>query len=98
MAETILSLILIIVLVFSVILVIKKRKKAGITGFKSALTHICFFLISIFSLLAYWLKYTGLTVWLINVILLIMAAFFTKYMPKGKNGTGVFKDNDLIRG
>ncbi|WP_235251825.1 hypothetical protein [Niallia circulans] len=98
LVETILSLILITVLVSSLIIVIKKRKNTGITGIKSALTHICFFLISIFSLLAYWLKYTGLTVWLINVFLLIMAAFFTKYMPKGKNGTGVFKDNDLIRG
>lgn len=91
LVEPILSLILITVLVSSLIFVIKKRKNTGIKGIKSALTQICFFLISLICLLTYWFKYTGLTVWLINVYLLIMAAFFTKFMPKGKNGTGVFK-------
>lgn len=84
MVEQILSIVLIIVLIISIIFVVKKRKKAGITGLKSALTQICFFLISIICLFAYWFKYTGLIIWVMNGVLLIMAAFFTKYMPRTK--------------
>ena len=70
MLQIILSIILIITLILSIIVVVKKRKKAGTTGIKSALTSICFFLIAIINLLAYWF----------NFILLILGAYFTKYM------------------
>lgn len=85
MLEPILSVVFVIILVFSIISVIKQRKKAGVTGFKSVLTPICFFLISINCLLAIWFKYMGLAVWLINGVLLLLAAYFTKYLQKTKN-------------
>ncbi|MEK3988475.1 MULTISPECIES: hypothetical protein [Robertmurraya] len=81
MVPIILSIILIIALVFSISVVVKKRKKAGITGIKSALTSICFFLIAITNLLAYWFNFMGLLNWSITVVLLILGAYFTKYMP-----------------
>ena len=80
MLQIILSIILIITLILSIIVVVKKRKKADITGIKSALTSICFFLIAIINLLAYWFNFMGLFVWFINFILLILGAYFTKYM------------------
>ena len=77
MLQIILSIILIITLILSIIVVVKKRKKAGTTGIKSALTSICFFIIN---LLAYWFNFMGLFVWFINFILLILGAYFTKYI------------------
>ncbi|WP_083865528.1 hypothetical protein [Neobacillus bataviensis] len=80
MLPIILSIVLIITLIFSIFVVVEKRKKAGVTGLKSALTSICFFLIAIINLLAYWFNFLGLVVWFINFILLILGAYFTKYM------------------
>ncbi len=81
MLQIILSIILIFALVFSINLVIRKRKKAGITGVKSALTPICFYLIGLTNLLAYWFNFMGMFNWFISVTLLILGAYFTKYMP-----------------
>ncbi|MFD2046060.1 hypothetical protein ACFSTA_12280 [Ornithinibacillus salinisoli] len=81
MVPIILSIILIIALVFSIIVVVQKRKKAGIKGIKSALTTIFLYLIAITNLLAYWFNFLGLLNWSISVILLILGAYFTKYMP-----------------
>jgi len=81
MIPIILSVILLIALVFSMSIVIRKRKKAGITGIRSALTSICFFLIAVTNLSAYWFNFMGLLNWSITVILLIVGAYFTKYMP-----------------
>ncbi|KAB8135807.1 hypothetical protein F9U64_10640 [Gracilibacillus oryzae] len=77
----ILSIILLIALAFSISVVFKKRKKAGITGIKSALTPICLYLIAVTNLLAYWFDFMGLINWTIIVILLILGAYFMKYMP-----------------
>ena len=79
--QIILSIILIITLIFSISVVIQKRKKASITGIKSILTSICLYLIAVTNLLAYWFDFMGLLNWSITVILLILGAYFTKYMP-----------------
>lgn len=76
----ILSLMLIIALVFSIYVGVKKRKRAGISGIKSALTSICFYLIAITNLLSYWFNFMGLLNWTITVVLLILGAYFTKYI------------------
>ncbi|WP_026581343.1 hypothetical protein [Bacillus sp. J33] len=81
MLPIILSILLIISLIFSISVLINKRKKAGITGVKSALTSICFFLIAITNLFAYWFNFMGLINWFITVVLLSLGAYFTKYMP-----------------
>ena len=82
--KTVLDLLYIILFVAIIIvipIVIRRRKKAGVTGIKSALTSICFFLIAAINLLAYWLDFMGLLSWAITVVLLIAAAYFTKYFP-----------------
>ncbi|PIC96385.1 hypothetical protein CSV69_07450 [Sporosarcina sp. P26b] len=80
MIHIILSIILIIALITSVFVVIKKRKKAGVTGIKTALTSICFLLIGVVALFAYWFNFMGLASWFISIILLFLAAYFTRYM------------------
>ncbi|RIW27663.1 hypothetical protein D3H55_22695 [Bacillus salacetis] len=63
------------------IYVYRKRKAAGITGFKTALTSICFYLIAVVNLLAFWFDFIGLISWALTLILLIAGAYFTKYLP-----------------
>ena len=80
MLQNILAVLLIIALMFSMFVTIKKRQNARIIGIKSALTSICFYLIAITNLLAYWFDFLGLINWSITVVLLIIGAYFTKYM------------------
>src|SRR5699024_2638636 len=81
MIQVILSVILIISLVSSVLVVIKKRKQDGIIGIRSALTPSCLLLIGITALYASWFDFIRLLSWFIFFILLILVAYFTKYMP-----------------
>lgn len=84
MIPIILSVALLIALIVSISVVVYQRKKAGVTGIASALTPICFYLIAVTNLLAYWLDFLGLISWTISVVLLILAAYFTKFMPTPK--------------
>lgn len=81
MVPVILTIILLIALVFSIFIVVQKRKKAGVTGMKSALTPICLYLVAITNILAYWFNFIGLLSWSIGVFLLLLGAYFTKYLP-----------------
>lgn len=80
-----LTIILFIALIFSIFVVINKRKKAGVTGLRTALTSICLYLIAVTNLLAYWFDFLGLLSWSITIILLILGAYFTKYTPVSEN-------------
>ncbi|MFE6167935.1 hypothetical protein ACFVP8_08625 [Viridibacillus arvi] len=84
MVPIILSIVLLITLIFSISIMIRKRKNAGITGIKSALTPIFLYLIAITNLFAYWFDFMGLLNWSITVVLLIFGAYFTKFMPISK--------------
>jgi len=81
MMPTILSIILIIALLFSISVVIIKRRKAGVTGITSMLSSICLYLMAITNLLAYWYNFLGMISWSITISLLILGAYFTKYIP-----------------
>ncbi|MGE7919762.1 hypothetical protein ACQKM9_12530 [Viridibacillus sp. NPDC093762] len=84
MVPIILTIVLLITLIFSVSILIQKRKNAGITGIKSALTPIFLYLIAITHLLAYWFDIMGLFNWSITIVLLIFGAYFTKFVPISK--------------
>ena len=81
---TILSVILILVLMVSVSVFVKRRKKAGVTGIKSALTSICLYLMAIINLFAYWFDFSGVVTWTITTVLIILGVYFTKYLPVSK--------------
>ncbi|MED0964092.1 hypothetical protein [Bacillus paramycoides] len=84
MLQAMLPIVLIFFLVASMYIIYQKRKKAGIKGFKSALTSICCFLIAILNLFAYWLHFGGIFTWLFSIVLLLVGAYFTKYIPTSK--------------
>lgn len=79
--EILLTIITVIVLFISITYVAKKRKETGITDLKTALTPICFYLIAIINLIAIWTDSFGLLVWTFNILLLFLAAYFTKFFP-----------------
>ncbi|MGF2614835.1 hypothetical protein FZC84_08295 [Rossellomorea vietnamensis] len=81
MNQVVWSVVLISALVISGIYVFRKRKAAGITGIKTAMTSICFYLIAIVNLLAFWFDFIGLISWVITIVLIIAGAYFTKYLP-----------------
>ncbi|MGM0846247.1 MAG: LPXTG cell wall anchor domain-containing protein [Bacillota bacterium] len=81
MSQSIWSIILIAALVISGIYVFRKRRAEGITGIKTALTSLCFYLIGVVNLLAFWLESIGIISWGITIVLLIAGAYFTKYLP-----------------
>ncbi|MGP4069886.1 hypothetical protein [Halobacillus sp. B29] len=79
MVHVVVSIIVVGALVGSVIFTIRKRKKLGYTDFKSALTPICFYLIAVTQLMAYWFDFLGLISWGVTIGLLLLGAYFTKY-------------------
>jgi hypothetical protein len=81
MFQIILSILTIIGLIIAALVVVRKRKRAGITGIKSALPSICFFLIAVTNLLANWFNFLGVVSWGITIGLLIVGAYFTRYLP-----------------
>ena len=83
MLKVMLPFVLIFFLLLRCILLIKK-KKSGIKGLKSALTSICFFSLAILNMFAYWFHFGGAFTWLFSIVLLLVGAYFTKYIPISK--------------
>jgi len=85
--EISLTIITIIALIISVAFVIYQRRQKGITGFKTALTPICFYLIAIINLVAIWTESLGIITWMLSILLLFLAAYFTKFFPQERQQT-----------
>ncbi|PFS61678.1 hypothetical protein COK41_17080 [Bacillus cereus] len=79
-----LPIVFILIVVVSMYITYEKRKKAGVKGLKSALTSICFFAIAILNFFAYWFNFGGMFTWLFSIVLLLVGAYFTKYIPISK--------------
>lgn len=86
MVLTGLYIILTVAFIFFIPVVIIKRKKAGVTGIRTALPAICLLLLVLTIILSYWFNFMGLISWSVGFILLILAAYFTKYMPVPEDG------------
>ncbi|WP_076558344.1 hypothetical protein [Salimicrobium flavidum] len=80
MSELFISVLTLILLLVSVPFLIHRRKRHGITGFKTLLTPICFYSVAVVQLIAIWLDAKGLWMWLVMMSLLVAGAYFTKYM------------------
>lgn len=81
MWPTIFTLLMLIAFGFSIKKIITKRKEASITGWKSLGTSLCFFLIAAINLLAYWFDFIGIISLSLTILLLIIGAYFTRYLP-----------------
>ncbi|MGY4553746.1 hypothetical protein ACVW18_000046 [Bacillus thuringiensis] len=51
---------------------------------KSAVTSICFFSLAILNMFAYWFHFGGAFTWLFSIVLWLVGAYFTKYIPISK--------------
>ena len=90
MLKVMLPFVLIFFLLLRCILLIK-REKSGIKGLKSALTSICFFSLAILNMFAYWFHFGGAFTWLFSIVLLLVGAYFTKYIPISKRYIKIYK-------
>ena len=80
MWPAILTLLVLVILGLSINKIIIKRKEAQITNLKSLGTSICFLLIAVVNLLAYWFDFLGVFSMAMTVALLIIGAYFTRYL------------------
>ncbi|MGG1685218.1 hypothetical protein [Pseudalkalibacillus sp. NRS-1564] len=85
MTPVLLTIITVIALIVATFIVYRKRKAAGLTGIKSALTPVFLFLIAIVNLLAYWFDFMGMINWVAMMVFLLLGAYFTKYSLKTEN-------------
>ncbi|MED4285099.1 hypothetical protein P4679_24575 [Priestia megaterium] len=65
-------------------LVIERKRNNGVIPVKTILTSTCMLLFSINCFLSIVLQYIGVMSWAINLVLLLLAAYFTKYLPESK--------------
>ncbi|MGH2316332.1 hypothetical protein ACRC6Q_01125 [Planococcus sp. SE5232] len=80
MWPTIATVFLLIAIGFAVNKIIKKRKESSAADLKSLGTSICFFLIAIVNLLAYWFDIIGIISMSLTILLLITGAYFSRYL------------------
>ena len=85
MTPVILTILTVTALIIATFIVFRKRKAAGLTGIKSALTPMFLFLIAIVNLLAYWFNFMGMINWVSMMVFLLLGAYFTKYTFKTEN-------------
>lgn len=71
-----------IIFIISIFFLLRSRRKYAITGFKTLLTPICFYMIGILGAIGLWTHSFGLFLWILIVSFLLLAAYFTKYLPK----------------
>ncbi|TDL31364.1 hypothetical protein E2R51_13425 [Jeotgalibacillus sp. S-D1] len=82
MNPVILICIYIVILSISIVYVFQKRKKSkGERDIKSFITPISFFVISILAFFSALTGKGGIGIWLSVTALLLIGAFFTKYLP-----------------
>ncbi len=72
------------VIIIATIVIIRKRKKAGVTGIKTAFTPMCLLVSAFVNYLAYWFDVMGIISWAVSIFLLVLSAYFTKYLPQGQ--------------
>lgn len=81
MVPILVNVTLLVSLLFSIYKFLIRRKKAGITGFRSALPSICFFLIASINLAAGVFNLLGVISWTLTILLLLLGLYFTKHLP-----------------
>jgi len=74
---------LVLTTVFYFFIILARIKKVGFKP-KELLSSLCFYIISINCLLSMWLNYNSAIIWIVNMPLLLLAAYFTKYLKPNK--------------
>lgn len=82
MRDLLLLSIFFLAMMMSVVFLIMHRRKENITGFKSLLTSFCFYGIAVLNVAAYYFHFLGLATFTMTFILLLLAAYFMKHLPR----------------
>jgi len=80
--DILLLVIFLCTMLLSIFMLMKKRKKENITGIKTLLTSLCFYGIATLNMAAYLFNFLGLLTFLVTIILLFLAAYFKRYLPR----------------
>lgn len=80
MISVVFTIILVIALIFSSTIVIKRWRKTEEKDIKSIFSSICLFLMAVTNILAYWFDFLGIISWSITTILLVLGAYCTRYI------------------
>ncbi|MGB7998547.1 MAG: hypothetical protein WCF60_00385 [Anaerobacillus sp.] len=80
MLEIIVTIVFLVVFLIGIYLQISRRKRAGMTGFKSAISPICFMMSAALNPLGYWFGFIGVYSLLGSMLFLLLGAYFVKYM------------------
>ncbi|MGE6204441.1 hypothetical protein [Guptibacillus hwajinpoensis] len=84
MIEIILTIIFSIVFLIGIYIQVTRRKRVGLTGYKSAISPICFLISAALNPLGYWLGFLGLYSLLGSMLFLFLGAYFVKEMQVPK--------------
>ena len=82
MIEIGLTVVFVIVFLIGIYVQVTRRKRAGLTGLKSAISPICFMTSAALNPLGYWFGFLGLYSLLGSMLFLFLGAYFIKYMHK----------------
>lgn len=85
MLSFIMSIVFVLSLLGSMTLAVKRRRKAGQSGFKSAVTPLSFYAIAIINFIGFGLNSFGIVAWSSTIVLLIVAAYFMRYSVVSKS-------------
>ncbi|WP_273852061.1 hypothetical protein [Guptibacillus spartinae] len=81
MLEIVLTIIFVIVFIIGIYVQVTRRKRAGLTGIRSAISPICFMISAALNPLGYWFGFLGLYSLLGSMLFLFLGAYFLKEMP-----------------
>ncbi|WLR58898.1 hypothetical protein [Guptibacillus hwajinpoensis] len=84
MIEVIVTIIFSIVFLIGIYIQVTRRKRVGLTGFKSAISPICFLISAALNPLGYWFGFLGLYSLLGSMLFLLIGAYFLKEMQMPK--------------
>ncbi|PGK51728.1 hypothetical protein CN918_28470 [Priestia megaterium] len=85
MFDIIYTIFLVILLLVAAASIIIRRKIHNIRGVKPFLSSGCFFIIALLNLLSGWFDFYGMTTWGATLLLILLAAYFTKYLSDAKS-------------
>ncbi|GEN47075.1 hypothetical protein [Alkalibacillus haloalkaliphilus] len=72
--------VLLLIMLFSIFVIYKKTQSVGVYSFKALITPTLLIMIGVLNTIALWNDAFGLISWMLTFVLLLFAAYFTKFL------------------
>ncbi|MDV2582429.1 hypothetical protein [Alkalibacillus haloalkaliphilus] len=72
--------VLLLIILFSIFVIYKKTQSVGIYSFKALITPTLLIMIGVLNTIALWNDAFGFISWMLTFVLLLIAAYFTKFL------------------